>query len=171
MADAVTIQKAHRDYVESRVLSAHPVEIVHLLYQVAMDNLNAAIAHLKNGDAFARSSAVTKAEMAVDELLLALDHSVGAPFTRTLASLYDYVLQQIIKGHARQSEQAFREALAILTTLSTAWTEVRAKVTAEQPLAESTATPEPEPAQPAEDPVAAYRWGPSAPARSRNWSL
>src|SRR5262249_58543313 len=62
------------------------------------------IAHLKNGDAFARSAAVTKAEMAIDELLLALDHSVGAAFTRTLADLYDYVLRQIIKGHSQQSE-------------------------------------------------------------------
>jgi flagellin-specific chaperone FliS len=142
-----------------------------------MDNLNAAIAHLKNGDAFARASAVTKAEIAVDELLLALDHSVGAPFTRTLASLYDYILQQIIQGHARKSEKAFREALSILTTLSDAWAEVKAKVLAEVPSAAATPqamveeAPEPVAQSEASDPGAAYRWGSPAPAAlSRDWS-
>jgi flagellar secretion chaperone FliS len=170
MTDAQAIRQAHRDYVESQVLSAQPVEIVHLLYQVAMDNLNAAIAHLKNRDAFARSTAVTKAEMAVDELLLALDHSVGAPFTRTLAGLYDYVLQQIIKGHARQSEQAFREALSILSILASAWAEVKATVVADPPPAPAPPTPSVSEPQGKGDPAGAYSWGPAAAPGSRDWS-
>jgi flagellar protein FliS len=125
MMDVEAVQQAHRDYAESRVLSAHPVEIVHMLYQVAIDNLNAAIAHLRNRDHFARSYAVTKAQSAIHELILALDHSVNAPFTQTLSDLYHYALQQITNGHGKQSEQAFREALSILTTLSSAWSEVK----------------------------------------------
>src|SRR5277367_1172480 len=99
MTDAQTAQRAYKDYLESRIATAHPVEIIHLLYQVAIDNLNLAITHLKSGDAFARAKAVTKAELAVDELIIALDHSVGANFTRTLADLYGYVLRQIVAGH------------------------------------------------------------------------
>lgn len=123
--DADKIQQAHRDYAESRVLSAHPVEIVHMLYQVAIDNLNAAISHLRNRDHFARSYAVTKAQSAIHELILALDHSVNAPFTQTLSDLYHYALQQITQGHGKQSEQPFREALSILATLASAWAEVK----------------------------------------------
>jgi flagellar protein FliS len=128
MIDPQTLNRAHRDYLESRVLSAHPVEIVQMLYQVAIDNLNAAIAHLKNGDRFARSYAVSRAEEALAELSNALDHSVNATFTRSLADLYDYALRQIIMGHARQSEKPFQEALSILTTLASAWDGVRAEV-------------------------------------------
>jgi flagellar protein FliS len=128
MMDVEKVQQAHRDYTESRILSAHPVEIVHMLYQVAIDNLNAALSHLRSQDHFARSYAVTKAESAIHELVLALDHSVNAPFTRTLSDLYHYSLQQINIGHGKQSEKAFREALSIITTLAVAWTEVRRRL-------------------------------------------
>jgi flagellar protein FliS len=133
VTDVQALQQAHRDYAESRILSAHPVEVVHMLYQVAIDNVNAAITHLRNRDHFARSLAVTKAQSAIHELLLALDHSVNAPFTRTLSDLYHYSLQQITQGHGKQSEQAFREALSILTTLATAWAEVKKRLCGEEP--------------------------------------
>jgi flagellar secretion chaperone FliS len=172
MTDVQTAQRAYRDYLESRIATAHPVEIIHLLYQVAIDNLNLAITHLKGGDAFARARAVTKAELAVDELILALDHSVNAPFTRTLAQLYGYVLQQTVTGHGRKSEQAFREALSILTTLSEGWDGVVKNVCGDrQPV--STEAPEPEKAVAAAAPdsrFAAYSQGPSVAVLSRDWS-
>src|SRR5882724_5814316 len=117
-------QQAHKDYVANQVFSAHPAERVYLLYQVAIDSVNAAIARLKDGDIFARGRAVNKAHEAVDELIMALDHSVGANFTHTLAELYDYVQRQLVKGHSQKSEEAFRQALSVLTTLTEAWKEV-----------------------------------------------
>jgi flagellar biosynthetic protein FliS len=174
--DAQTAQQAHRDYMENRILSAEPVEIVAGFYQVAMDSLNAAIAQLREGDHFARARSVTKAEAAVDELILSLDHSVGASFTRTMADLYRYVLDQIIQGHVRQSEKAFREALSILTTLSSAWAGVRANVMAEK-LATvdsiSQTEEEPEPAQSKvdwSDPRSAYSGSGMGSEGSRDWS-
>jgi flagellar protein FliS len=128
MKDAHVDSLAHRDYIENRVLTAPPVEIVHWLYQVATDNLTTAIACLKTGDNLGRSRAVTKAQGAVDELTFALDHTVGAPFSRKLAELYGYVQREIIAGHTRRSERAFRDALGVLTTLSEGWSGVRARV-------------------------------------------
>jgi hypothetical protein len=49
---------------------------------------------------------------------------VGASFTQTLAALYAYVQQQILKGHAGQSEEAFQRAIGILTTLQEGWSGV-----------------------------------------------
>src|SRR5580765_2237085 len=116
--------QAHSTYVENQVFSAHPAERVYLLYQVAIDSVNVALARLKDGDIFARGRAVNKAHEAVDELILALDHSVGANFTRTLAELYDYVQRQLVKGHSQKSEEAFHQALSVLTTLTDAWKQV-----------------------------------------------
>ena len=107
--------------LENRVFSAHPAERVYMLYQMAIESVNTAIARLKDGDIFARGRAVNKAHEAVDELILALDHSVGANFTHTLADLYDYVQRQLVTGHRQKSEEAFRQALAVLTTLTDAW--------------------------------------------------
>jgi len=131
MIDAQTDSQAHRDYLESRILTAPPVEIVHWLYQVATDNLTTAIACLRTGDNFGRGRAVTKAQEAIDELMFALDHKVGASFTRNLAELYDFAQREIITGHTRRSEKAFRNALGVLTTLSEGWAGVRERLMAD----------------------------------------
>jgi flagellar protein FliS len=125
--DEQLAQQAHRDYLENKVFSAHPVERVQMLYQVAIDSVNTAIARFRDGDIFARGRAVTKAHEAVDELILALDHSARANFTHTLAELYDYVQRQMVAGHCQKSEEAFQKALSVLTTLADAWKEVVAR--------------------------------------------
>jgi flagellar biosynthetic protein FliS len=132
MIGAETNSQAHKDYHESRILSAHPVEIVQMLYQIAIDNLNIAIACLKTGDNFERSQAVTKAQKAVYELMFGLDPAVPAPTTRTLAELYDYVQREIIAGHTGRSEQAFADALAVLNILAKGWSGVKANVLGKQ---------------------------------------
>lgn len=168
------LAQARRDYLENQALVTSPTEVVQMLYQVAINNVRHAIDFLKSGDALARARVVTKAEEAVDELVLALDHSVGAQFTHTLADLYGYILQQLVTGHARQSEQAFRDALTILESLNDTWTEVRAKLSAEADAADaavmSTMSEEPEPVASTKtsDPYSAYHSGPIA--SGRDWS-
>jgi flagellar secretion chaperone FliS len=166
MTDAQADSQIHRDYMENRILSAPPVEIVQMLYQVAIDNLNTAIAYLKTGDNLGRSRAVTKAQQAVDELLFALDHAAGASFSRNLADLYNYVRREIIAGHTRRSERAFRNALGVLTILSEGWSEVRTRVLGEH------ATPEEQPSEAARVTQISQLYSDPArdPATPRDWS-
>jgi flagellar protein FliS len=160
------MERAGREYMESRALSAQPIEIVHMLYQVAIDNLNAAISCLDSGDAFARARAVTKAEEAVQELMVSLDHSV-APFTRTLADLYHYVLRSIVKGHAKKSRQAFEEALSVLTTLAVAWVQVKNEVLANAQSANGSDDSEMPAPTASENPYGAYA---TTASGSRDWT-
>jgi flagellar protein FliS len=177
--DSQFAQQAHRDYIESQVLSATPVERVYLLYKVAVDSVNVAIARLKDGDIFARGRAVNKAHEAVDELNFALDHSVGASFTRTLCELYLYIQRQLVKGHSQKSEQAFREALSVLVTLADTWKEVvvrecgpNSSVLARQGDVHAGAVEEPAAGAPKEvsEPHAAYGGMPQGSFSSRDWS-
>jgi flagellar biosynthetic protein FliS len=170
-SDSMT--QALRDYKESRVLSARPVEIVEMLYQVAIDNLRAAIRHLKTGEALERANAVSKAQEAVNELMLALDHSVGASFTHTLAALYAYVQHQVIVGHASQSEVAFEKAISILSTLLEGWVGVREKtIASELPAVEPVARPQAEPFVEASQPLSdrSGEYYQEVPAGSRDWN-
>ena len=175
MDDHLT-QQAHRDYVANRVFSAHPAERVYMLYQVAIDSVNTAIARLKDGDIFARGRAVNKAHEAVDELILALDHSVGANFTKTLAELYDYVQRQLVKGHSQKSEEALREALSVLTTLTDAWKQVVERTCGDRTSSGDSLPHEPVPQSATQgsmevsEPQTAYQGVPDAPATSRGWS-
>ena len=168
------VQQAQRDYLESRVLSAQPAELVEMLYQVAIQSLRKAVGHLKSGDALARAGEITRAQEAVNELMHALDHSVGASFTQTLASLYAYVQQQILKGHAGPSEDALQRAIGILNTLHEGWSGVCADLAkANQPAAPP--SPYVEPEQLEEQPVGAgdrsgEYYQEAVPVPSRGWS-
>jgi flagellar secretion chaperone FliS len=173
MNDAKLDSQAYRDYIEGRILSAHPVEIVHLLYQVAIDNLKTAIACLKSGDNFARSQAVTKAQGAVYELMAALDSAASPSMCRNLAELYDYVLREIIAGHTRRSERAFEDALGILTTLAEGWSGVRTHVLGANRAAgaESHSVPEEQAeAAPEAEINQLYSEPPQVPEAARDWS-
>ena len=122
------VQQAQRDYMESRVLSAQPAELIEMLYDVALQSLKKAIGHLKSGDAMARAGEISRAQEAVNELMAALDHSISASFTQTLASLYAYVQQQILQGHTGPSEEALQRAIGILGTLREGWSGVSAEI-------------------------------------------
>jgi len=98
-----------------------------MMYELAIHSLDSAIAHLKSGDAMARAKSVTKAQEAIDELTLSVDHSCGAAFTTTLVELYAYVRNEIVKGHTEQSEAAFLNAIAILKTLREGWEGLQAQ--------------------------------------------
>jgi len=168
------VQQAQRDYLESRILSAQPAELVEMLYQIAIQSLKKAIGYLKSGDALARAGEISRAQEAVNELMAALDHSVGASFTQTLASLYAYVQQQILKGHAGKSEEALQRAVEILTTLLEGWSGVCTELAkANQPVASP--VPHIEPEQPEEQPVGAGDrsgdyYQEAVPVTSRGWS-
>ncbi len=168
------VQQAQRDYLKSRVLSAQPAELVEMLYQIAIQSLKKAIGHLKGGDAMARAGEISRAQEAVNELMHALDHSAGASFTQTLASLYAYVQQQILKGHAGPSEDALQRAIGILNTLQEGWAGVCTELAkANQPATPS--SPYVEPEQPQEQPVGAgdrsgEYYQEAVPVPSRGWS-
>ncbi len=166
--DTETSQRLRREYFENRLRSAHPLELINMLYEVAIDSLNAAIGHLKTQDRLARSRAITRAEEAVQELLVSLDHSVNAPFTHNLANLYRYCLQRMMEGHANQSEPAFQEALAVLSSLAVAWREI-AKRTCEATPAKEPPTEPSEPNAIPTNPYGAYGAS-AATAASRDWS-
>ena len=173
------MQQAHRDYLESQILSARPPERVYLLYKVAQDSVRGAIQGLRNGDIFARGKAINKAHEAVDELNFALDHSLGATFTSRLSELYVYIQRQLVKGHSQKSEAALQEALSVLTTLADTWKEVVVRTCGasstflDQQPAKPVEAPEQEDiARPADAPrsVTAYAGLPMGSENSRDWS-
>jgi len=169
------VQQAQREYLESRILSAQPAELIEMLYQVAIQSLKKAVGHLKSGDAMARSREITRAQEAVNELMAALDHSVGASFTQTLAALYAYVQQQTLKGHSGPSEEALQRAIGILSTLQEGWHGVCVELAkANQPAVVAPQSGAQDYSE--ETPVAAgdrsadYYQEEAVPASSRGWS-
>lgn len=116
---------AQEAYLENRVLSADPLELVRLLYQAALTAVRDARQALVAGEIAARSRAISKACEIVIALNSALDHSRGGEISQRLAALYDYILRRLLDANLQQSDAALAEVLGLLSTLAEGWAEAR----------------------------------------------
>jgi flagellar protein FliS len=108
-------------YLENRVLSADPLELIRLLYGHAIDSIQSARRSFAAGEIAARSKAICAAIAAVTELELSLDHTKGDTISRNLAALYQYVRQRLTQANLQQKPELLAEAESLLATLAEAW--------------------------------------------------
>jgi flagellar protein FliS len=118
-------QNAHDAYLESRVLSADPVELIHLLYEAAIEAVREARRYLAEGEIAARSRSITKAYGILQELVAALDHERGGEISGRLGQLYDYMQRRLLEANFQQTDQPLAEVLGLLATLAEAWQGVK----------------------------------------------
>ena len=115
----------HDAYLQGQVLSADPIELVHLLYQTSIQAVRDARHHLAQGEIDARSKAINQACEIVMELRSSLDEQRGGEIARRLGPLYDYLLARLLEANLQQSDHILVEILGLLATLSEAWEAVR----------------------------------------------
>jgi flagellar protein FliS len=127
------LQTACDAYLESRVESAEPLQLVRLLYQGALAAVRDARRYLASGDIAARSYAVSKAFDILMELTSSLDRARGGEIAARLAQLYDYLQRRLLEANARQEDEPLAEVLGLLTTLAEAWQEIGDKEKAPEP--------------------------------------
>jgi flagellar protein FliS len=120
-------QNAHETYLEGRIASADPLELVRLLYQGASGAVRDARRYLAEGDIAARSRSISKACEILIELTVSLDHSVGGDLSRRLEQLYDYMQRRLLEANFQQADDPLAEVLGLLATLGDAWDQIRAE--------------------------------------------
>jgi flagellar secretion chaperone FliS len=157
----------HDAYLESRVLSADPIELVNLLYQGGMQAVREARLHLAEGRIAERSREITKACHIVIELAVSLDHERGGEISRRLALLYDYMHRRLLEANMRQTDEPLADVLGLLTTLAEGWEGVRAAEA--KPVAESAPESQPSTESTWSQPSTESSWS-SQPAEQNVWS-
>ncbi|MCS6953070.1 MAG: flagellar export chaperone FliS [Bryobacterales bacterium] len=130
-----TVQDA---YLESRVLSATPLELVRILYRLAIERLREAKAHQAAGDVTARSKSLTKTSEILAELTVSLDMARGGALSARLAALYQYMQSRLLEANFRQDMALVDEVIGLLSTLLEAWQQIEVPHPA-APVAESAA--------------------------------
>src|SRR5947209_20393980 len=93
---------AHNAYLESRILSAGPIELVNLLYQGCTGAVREARHYLASGDIAARSRSITKASEILIELASSLDLERGGEISQGLGQLYHYMLRRLTEANLQQ---------------------------------------------------------------------
>jgi flagellar protein FliS len=111
----------HNAYLESRVLSADPVELVHMLYQACVQAVRGARQHLAQDEIAERSRCINRACEILMELNGALDHRRGGDLSSRLAQLYDYMQTRLLEANIQQNDGPLAEVVRLLTTLGEAW--------------------------------------------------
>jgi flagellar protein FliS len=112
-------------YLESRVLAADPVELIHILYEQALAQVRSARAALAAGDIIARSHAISKALAAVGELEASLNHDAGGSISQNLARLYRYIRKRLTDANVKREQAALAEVETLIRTLDEGWTAMR----------------------------------------------
>lgn len=140
---------ANDAYLEDRVLSAGPVELVRMLYQAASGAVREARRLLKAGEIAARSMAITRACDVLAELTGSLDRERGGEIAVRLSQLYDYMTLKLVEANTLQQDALLAEVLGLLGTLAEAWEGMEQGVQAAAPAPKAWERPAPPEAAPA----------------------
>jgi flagellar secretion chaperone FliS len=111
-------------YLESKLLSASPVDLIYLAYTGTIEAISNARAHIRAKEIVERSRAITKAQLIIQELNRALDFEKGGDISLQLSRLYDYMQKRLLEANFRQLEEPLVEAQSLLETLAEAWKEL-----------------------------------------------
>lgn len=112
-------------YLDTRVLSADPLELVHILYEHTLTMVADARRHLAEGNIAARGRCISRAIAAIDGLNGALDYEAGGSIARNLAALYQYMRTRLLTANIRQEDAPLAEVEKLLRTLGEAWDAIR----------------------------------------------
>lgn len=116
---------AYSNYLENEILNADPVQQVKILYRLAISSVGEARKHLKAGAIRERSTSIAKAEAILHELLTSLNYDRGGQISRSLASLYVYMLARLIDANRLQADAPLAEVERLLSTLQEGWATLR----------------------------------------------
>jgi flagellar secretion chaperone FliS len=158
----------HDAYLESRVLTADPIELVNLLYQACAQAVREARRHLAEGRIAERSREINQACAILIELATALDHERGGQISQRLALLYDYMQRRLLEANMQQSDAPLADVLGLLCTLSEAWAGIGKP--GEKPVAKSPWS-QPAPESPWSQPAPESPWSPSVLPEADDYRL
>jgi flagellar protein FliS len=115
-----TVEKTKRD-------TNNPQELVNLLFVGLTDRIAMARKALEDKDRTARATAVTKCQKILFGLSQTLDFENGDELARNLHSLYNYCIQRLSEGHAKEDDTMFEEVFDLMATIRDAWQTIPAK--------------------------------------------
>lgn len=121
-------QNPEQAYLESRVYTANPAELIQLLYEAALESIQQGIEAFGLGDIVGRSRAITRATSCIMELAGSLNVAAGGELGVRLAVLYEYMLHQLLEANVRQDSGPLRDCERVANSLLEGWTAALAQL-------------------------------------------
>jgi flagellar protein FliS len=108
-------------YLEQEILSASPLELVHILYQAAIGELRDARRNMALRDIPAKCGNINNASKYIGELLCSLDLDAGGDIAARLKGLYEYMLSRLLFANFKNQDEPLAEIISLLSNLDEAW--------------------------------------------------
>ena len=102
----------------------NPQELVHLLFVGLTDRIAMVRKALADNDREKRAVAVTKSQKILFGLSQTLDFEQGGELARNLHSLYQYCIERLGVGHAKEDDLVFEEVFDLMVMIRDAWASV-----------------------------------------------
>jgi flagellar protein FliS len=112
-------------YLETRVLSADPVDLIAMAYEFATLRVHEARSALAKGDIADRCRAISKTIAILGELESSLDYKLGGEIAYNLGRLYRYMTERLTQANVRQEDGPLAEVESLLKTVGEVWQSIR----------------------------------------------
>lgn len=111
--------------VDTDALAASPHQLIVMLFDGALHALDTAAAQMQAGDIEGKGRSLSKAiEIVGSGLAASLDLKAGGEIAANLASLYDYVVRELVAANLRNDADTLDRARQLLAQMRASWVEI-----------------------------------------------
>ena len=121
-------------YKKTAVTTASKEQLLLMLYEAAIKHLKRAGDCCQKNDLAGKGMAVGKAHDIINELLNTLDFNAGGDIARKLESLYNFMIEEIMKGNMENDVTRFAQVQKLMENLLEGWKGAIAQVQTEKGL-------------------------------------
>ena len=108
---------------QSGVESASPAQLITMLLDGALERVARARGHIERGELTEQGEVIGKVIDIVASLDAYLDHDKGADASKTLESLYDYLVRQLFQANMERDVAILDEVATLLSEVRAGWVE------------------------------------------------
>ena len=125
--------KMMQNYLEHQVNSAHPVELIIMLYNKAINCLKIAKASIEDGVEEAenikkKAKNLGRATEILAYLQSCLNFEKGGEIAKNLNEIYDILIRELVRANIENNVEILEKTINILINLKSAWEDVRKNV-------------------------------------------
>jgi flagellar protein FliS len=110
------------------VAAADSHKLILMLMDGALDRIAQARVCIRHQDIAQKAQLIHRVVCILGELRASLDLKAGGPTAANLDSLYDYMIQKLLQGSLRNSQEDLQEVSTLLRDIRDAWVQVPGKL-------------------------------------------
>jgi len=121
MNASVAMKQYRQNHVQGGVETASPHRLVQMLMEGALEKILAAKGFMAAKNIAAKGENISWAISIVDSLRSCLNVEVGGEFAQNLASLYDYMEQQLLQANIKNDPALLDEVGKLMIQIKSGW--------------------------------------------------